>query len=146
MLPVKKCFSPEIHFGPFCLPYFTKRSYSAVLIRHTHALPALSVCILVINFCVKYNISKTRTSQQRAPNCTLSYRWGSKSHTLKKTASQYLISKHNGERAGIWCLCFIHGHKHTNSECEAEFLCTDLTNSIKTFLYPLDHIQRRHIL
>ncbi len=71
----------EIHFGPFCLPYFNKRSYSAVLSRHTPALLTLSIYILMIYICVNNTITQVPVLANRGAPTALSHAGEGQIHT-----------------------------------------------------------------
>ncbi len=104
------CCHLEIHFGSFCLPYFTKRIYSAALSRHTPALLILSIYILMIYICVNNTMTQVPVLANRGPPNALSHAGEGQIHThthIKKErhamwmVHSILLKRHNKERAGL---------------------------------------------
>lgn len=110
----------EIHFGPFCLPYFTKRSYSAVLSRHTPALLTLSIYILMIYICVNNTITQVPVLANRGPPTALSHAGEGQIHT-----HTHILKKNKKKRdrpCGWFIVSYSKGTIRKEQDCNISIL------------------------
>lgn len=123
----------EIHFGPFCLPYFTKRSYSAMLSRHTPALLTLSIYILMSYICVNNTITQVPVIANRGPPTALYHTGEGQIHTHSHTNTHLKKLNLRVRPCGWFIISYSKGTMRKEQDCDVSVLIHAHTHAAEFF-------------